>query len=132
VTTYVTLGYRLGNTVNNQVAADSTGNNPGKWTVTFDPKTLNVTVPYFECYKIVVTGAKGSTFTTFVDLAQWDAPQRGDTNVWDPQQPIPLTPGTYLYFYWSDQATDGFPPTVTLWLRYDQDIVANLRSAGVK
>lgn len=130
MTTYVNLGYRLATPFNGQVTADKTGNNPGKWTVTFDPSWVNVNVPFFEVYRIVVQGAKGCQFTTFIDLAQWDSPQRGDTNVWDPQNPLPLTPGTYLYFYFSDEATDGFPPTMTIYLRYDQDIFANQKVAG--
>jgi hypothetical protein len=130
MTTYVNLGYRLADIQNGRVAPDNQGQNPGKWTVTFDPQWVNVTVPYFEVYKIVVTGAKGSQFITYIDTAQWDAPQRGDSNVWDPQNALPMTPGTYLYFYWSDEATDGHPPTVTIWMRYDQDIMVNLKAAG--
>ena len=108
--------------------ADQTGNNKGNWTVVFDPATLNCNVPYNEVCHIVISGAAGSSFTIFIDLAQWDFVQNGFINSWDPAVPLPLKPGQFLYFYWSDPITDNNPPQVELWLRYDQDIIANQRS----
>lgn len=105
--------------------ADQTGFNPGNWTVIFDPLILNSNVPLFEVCHIVINGAPGSSFGVFVDLAQWDTNQNGFANSWDPAVPLPLKPGQYLYFYWSDPVSDAMPPTVTVWLRYDQDIIVN-------
>lgn len=109
-------------------AADTTGRNPGKWTVTFDPATLNCYVPYFEVCHMVITGAKNSTFTIFVDLHQWGAAQNGQINEWDPSVAVPLFPGQYLYFFWSDPISDNTPPTVEIWLRWDQDIIPNQKA----
>lgn len=117
MTTYRTLGFRTATGVK-----DNTGRNTGNWTVTFDPQTINVQLTQFECYKIVIHGAPGSTFTVYIDQAQWDTSQRGDINSWDPTQPMPLNHGQYLYFFWSDAITDNNPPTVTIWLRYDRDL----------
>lgn len=104
---------------------DTTGFNVGNWTVVFDPATINCNVPYFEVCHIVVNGAAGAQFSVFVDLQQWDTNQNGFANSWDPSVPISLKPGQYLYFYYSDNVADNTPPTITIWLRYDQDIRAN-------
>lgn len=120
MSTYVPLGSRKAVGV-----SDTTGQNTGNWTVTFDPLTLNSTLPYIEVCHIVINGAAGSSFTVFIDINQWDTNQNGFANSWDPAVPLPLRPGNYLYFYWSDPSTDATPPSVTIWLRYDQDIIAN-------
>lgn len=99
--------------------ADTTGNNPGKWTITFDPNILNITVSQFEVYKMIVKGANNTTFDVYVDAHQWDTAIYGTKNSWDPQQPLIMRPGETLYFYYSDPTTDNTPPVATIWLRYD-------------
>lgn len=121
---YVTLGARKARGV-----ADSSGNNKGNWTATFDDALLSVKCPYYECYKIIVHGAPASTFDVFINENEWDTSVAGDVNSWDPNEPMPLRPGEALYFYYSDPTTDGNPPSVTIWLRYDASIPAN-QSAG--
>lgn len=121
MSTYVTLGAR--GPVNG--VADLTGRNPGNWTVVFDPDTINCNMPYFEVSHIVVSGAPASTFTVFVDSRQWDTTQNGQSNSWDPSVPLAIIPGQYIYFFWSDPVSDSMPPEVTIWIRYDQDIIAN-------
>lgn len=103
-------------------AADTTGNNPGKWTVVFGPADLATNLAFYEVYHAVISGAAGSTMTWFVDNKQWEVTAAGDINSWDPNQPLLMIPGQSLYFYWSDPVTDNTPPTVTLWLRYDPAI----------
>lgn len=117
---YKTLGPRTQKGV-----ADTTGNNPGNWTVQFTPADLNINVAFFEVYKIVVKGAPGSSFDVYVGLNQWDSGIRGDFNSWDPSETLELIPGQDIYFYWSNAATDGNQPSVTMWLRYDQSIYEN-------
>jgi hypothetical protein len=124
MSTYVPLGSRGPVTG----VADTTQRNPGKWTITFDPATINCNVPYAEICHIVVEGKPSSTFTVWVDLAQWDTAQNGYNNSWDPVVPISIKPGQYVYFFWSDVDTDNQPPKVTIWLRYDQDILANMQA----
>jgi hypothetical protein len=131
--TYVTIGPRAASTSlagasGPLVGPDTTGRNTGNWTVTFDPDDLNSNMPFFEVCHIVVNGAPGSGFTMWIDNYQWDSNQNGYSNSWDPAVPMPLRPGQTLYFFWSDVSTDGLPPSVTIWLRYDQDILANQQS----
>lgn len=113
--------------------ADTTGNNTGNWTVTFDPLAINVNVwPQFEVYKIVIKTKSAQfviNFDVFIGSQQWDSsfvPAGGivSSNSWDPVNPIVLRPGQYLYFYLAEPATDGTPPTITIWLRYESDIAA--------
>ena len=113
---YKTLGSRSA-----QGQLDNTGQNPGNWTVTFPPNLINVTVfTDFEVWKIVVTnGAPGATLEVFVNNYLWDTAVYATQNSWDPQQPLILRPGDTLYFYYSDPATDGFQPTVWIWLRHE-------------
>lgn len=122
MSTYVPLGPRGPA----EGVPDTTGFNSGNWTVVFDPSTMNCNVPFFEVCHIVLEGAAGSTFSVWVDVQQWDTNQNGFKNSWDPAVPISLKPGQYLYFYFSDPISDETPPTITIWLRYDQDIRANL------
>lgn len=116
--TYQTLGSRtmLG-------AADTTGQNPGNWTVQFAPKDLAVTVTEFEVYKIVVTkAAQTATFDVFVDSKQWDTSVYGTNNSWDPVQPLIMRFGETLYFYYSSASSDGNTPKVTVWLRHSLEL----------
>lgn len=105
---------------------DTSGHNPGNWTVTFDPSVLNVNVPQFEVYKMIVKGGTNTTFDVFVDTWQWDTAVYGTKNSWDPQQPLIMRPGQALYFCYSDAVADGTPPIVTIWLRYDQSLYGGL------
>lgn len=127
MSTYVAHGPRVASQQQGQVKADQTGFNPGNWTVVFDPATINCNLPYFEVCHIVVNGAAGSMFSIYIDTFQWDTNQNGFANSWDPSVPLPLKPGQYLYFYYSDPVSDNTPPSVTIWLRYDQDVIANQR-----
>jgi len=113
--TLVTLGSRGPVTG----AADTTTFNPGNWTIPFTPDIINVNVPQFEVYKMVVSGADDTTFNVYVDNFLWDVGIYGTLNSWDPQQPLILRPGASLYFAYSDPVTDGTPPVATIWLRYD-------------
>jgi hypothetical protein len=119
--TYVTLGSRGPVTG----TPDTSGKNPGNWTIAFDPDTINVNISQFEVYKMVVKSAAAGvpTFDVYVDTFQWDTGIYGTRNSWDPVQPLILRPGQYLYFCYSDPDTDGTPPTATIWLRYDTSFV---------
>jgi hypothetical protein len=112
---YVTLGARGPVTG----LADMTGLNSGNWTVAFTPAILNVNVPQFEVYKMIVAGAPNTTFRVYIDGQQWDVGIYGTQNSWDPVQPLIVRPGQYLYFMYSDAISDANPPVVTVWLRYD-------------
>ena len=115
---YVGLGSRkkLG-------AADTTGNNPGNWTVQFTPQDININEAHFELYKLVVTGAANTaTFNVYLNSQQWDTAVYATNNSWDPQQPLLMTPGDTLYFYYSSASSDGDKPTIYAWFRYDPAI----------
>jgi len=109
--------------------ADTTGNNEGNWTVTFAPAQLNTNMPFIEVYKVIIHGANGSSMDWFVEQNQWETTVAADNNAWDPQQPLTVRAGQTMYMYWSNPVTDNNPPTVTIWLRYDQDIEVNQRAA---
>lgn len=95
------------------------------WTVTFDPSVFSVAdaIPFFEVYKIVVSGAAGSTFTVFIESYQWDTSEFGQDNAWDPNEPPLLQPGQTLYFYYTYVSANATPPVVTVWLRYDKALL---------
>lgn len=112
---YQTLGARAA-----VGAADTTGQNPGNWTVQFAPKDLSVTVTEFEVYKIVVTGAaQTATFNVYVDSKQWDTAVYATNNSWDPAQPLIMRYGETLYLYYSSASNDGNQPKATIWLRHE-------------
>lgn len=117
--TYVTLGARGPVTG----IKDVTGLNPGNWTVQFTPAILNVNIPQFEVYKMIVAGGVNTTFTVYLDGKVWDVGIYGTLNSWDPVQPLIVRPGQEIDFAYSDAATDGTPPVITLWLRYDTQFI---------
>ena len=123
---YKTLGSRTATG-----ALDTTGQNPGNWTVQFPPNLLSVTVTEFEVYKMIVTGgAPRATFNVFVDVHQWDVAVYAVNNSWDPQQPLLMRFGETLLFFYSDPASDGFQPTITIWLRYEVSIAGGIFGEG--
>ena len=112
---YRTLGSRAA-----KGAADTTGRNPGNWTVTFDPNLLNVQVTEFEVYKIIVKGgAASATFDVYVDAQLWDTAVYAPNNSWDPTQPLIVRFGQSVYFFYTSAATDGKQPLITAWLRHE-------------
>lgn len=126
--TYITLGSRGPITG----VADNTQLNTGNWTVSFTPDVINVNVPQAEVYKIVVSGAPNTTFNVYVDRQLWDVGVYGALNSWDPQMPLVIRPGQALYFCYSDAISDGVPPIVTIWLRYDNDLTnVSIKKTGL-
>lgn len=103
---------------------DTSGHNPGNWTVAFTPDIIHITQFQFEVYKIVVKGAPNTTFDVYVELYQWDTAIYGTKNSWDPSQPLIMRPGESLYICYSDAVADDIPPQATIWLRYDPDLLA--------
>lgn len=90
------------------------------WVITFGPADLHISseIQWFECYKFVVAGTEGSTFTVEVDGAAWDVNTFGQANALDMVQPLLLTAGQSLTFGYT-YAAPGTPPQATIWLRYD-------------
>jgi hypothetical protein len=89
--------------------------NAGNWTVKFDASLMGISLSRFECYHIVISGPAGSSFRIFIDNKIYDNVSPGDVNSWDPNQPMKLTQGNTVYFYWNTGA--GTPPTVTLYFQ---------------
>jgi len=108
-------------------ALDTTGTNPGNWTVTFPPQLINVNVPQAEVYKIIVLGAaSGATFNVYRNSNIFSTAIYAVQNEWDPQQVLIVRPGDYLYFYYSSAATDGHQPVITIWLRQELALTSGL------
>ena len=116
--TYAGLGYRPVTGV-----ADTTGMNGGNYTCQFDPAVVNANVPYFEAYHFYVTAPALSATSTTVQIAlntgKWDYNLIAQANAWDPAQPMIMTPGDTLYFYFNVPTSITPAPVVTVWFRYD-------------
>lgn len=114
---YVPLGYR---TV--KAAVDTTGQNPGNYTATFDAKVLGIQNPYFEMYKLFLTApvlAGGSTQVDVgLNLGYWDTTLIGQRNAWDANQALLMTPGDTLYVYFNVPTSNTTVPVVYAWFRY--------------
>lgn len=89
--------------------------NAGHWTVTFDPATIGISAPLFDCYHIVIQGPAGSSFQIFIGSRFYDNVSPGDTNSWDPNQPMHLQQGDHVYYYWNTGS--GSAPRVTMWFQ---------------
>lgn len=89
--------------------------NAGKYTVTFDPATIGISAPLFDCYRIVINGPAGSAFQIYIGARFYDNVTPGDVNSWDPNQPMHLMSGDTVYFHWNTGT--GTVPTVTMWFQ---------------
>lgn len=130
--TFVPLGPR-----STTAAADQTGINPGNLTNAFTDNMLGVTVPYFDCYHICVTGVPaGAVGDIRINNQHWGftAPGVAGSSAAGAGSEVEyaagmlLQPGDEVDFLWS-ATSDTIPvPQVTMWLRYDVDIPANKRN----
>jgi hypothetical protein len=75
----------------------------GFWTCAMTPAVLGWQVQS-EIYHMAVTGPPGSSFHIYLDTTFYDAVARGDLNSWDPAQPMAITPGQTVFFYWNTGA----------------------------
>lgn len=100
---------------------DATGLNTGNWTVAVTPAILNFTVPEAFIYKMNMEGALGSSFNVMVENKQHDVNVFGSQNSWfdNADDSLVLRPTENLYLLYSDPITDGTPPVVWVFLRYD-------------
>ena len=86
----------------------------GNWTVKFEPRDINIQSG-FEVYHISLQGPLNSRLRVYVDTTFYSNVLRGDVNDWDPSQPLFMTPGQTLYFYWD--TASGTAPNVTIFCR---------------
>lgn len=100
---------------------DTSGFNPGNWTIAFSPAILNVQIPEYFIYKIQCSGALGSTFNIFVENVEWDVNIFGTQNSWhdDAGDGLVVRSGENVYLCYSDAVGDNTPPVATIFLRYD-------------
>lgn len=104
--------------------ADTTGNNAGNYTATFDPNLINVKWTKFEVYKMIVVNAKASGlvgWNIFIGIHQYEGFQSQGTATWSDPTPMPVDSGENIYFYF-DLAQTGVAPIVTLWIQVDRDV----------
>jgi hypothetical protein len=107
-------------------ALDTTGLNPGNWTLAFTPSILNFTLTEILVYKIKVTGAPASSFSVYVDSDEWDANVYGTQNSWedDGGDILVIRNGQTLNLLFNDPVTDLTPPVGTCFIRYDVSLAA--------
>lgn len=96
---------------------DTTGRNPGKYTVTFDNTALSMTTELFECYRIVIDGPVGSSFQIYIGNNFYDSVSQGWQNSWDPSQTMKLEAGQVIYFFWSAAPPLTPVPMVTMYFQ---------------
>jgi hypothetical protein len=100
-------------------AADTTGENTGNWTAVINSLPQVSYLTQFELYKIVVDGPVGYGLAVYVDNKKWSHTSQGWMNEWDPEQPLQVTSGQTLYFFFQAPTTATPVPTVTCWFRHD-------------
>lgn len=92
--------------------------NAGLWSAVFTPSDIDVALPTFECYRIVIAnGPPGSTFQIFVGNRRYDSVFPGDTNSWDPNNPMKLNNGDTVAFYWNSNLASAQPE---VWLYFQE------------
>jgi hypothetical protein len=117
---YIGLGSRVVT-----ASLDQTGLNTGNYTAAFTPAALNVNVPYFEIYHMVVTSVPvGAQATIDINNKIYGFCYPNIGSEWNPAQPILMSPTDEIDFLWNIAAT-GPPPMTTIYLRYDPLIDVN-------
>jgi hypothetical protein len=109
-------------------ALDQTGLNPGNLTTAFTPAALNINVPFFELYKMMVeTVPIGYAASVVIDtkLFSYTMPLSGSE--WDPAQPMLLIPSNELDLLWNIPVANTTIPVCTAWFRFDPTISANAK-----
>lgn len=88
----------------------------GVWECVFNAADLGITLPSYECYRIVISnGPAGSTFNIYLNNQLWDSVFPGDNNSWDPNNQMPLGQGDNLTFVWN--LGSGTGPYVWLYFQ---------------
>lgn len=118
-TSYTYLGQRGPVTA----GLDTTGVNPGNWTVVFTPAVLQFRVPECFVYKMNVKGPLGSSFNVAIETQIHDVNIFGNQNSWyDDADQLVLRPGENLYLQYNAPFTyvgDPNTPIAWIFLRYD-------------
>lgn len=113
------MPYRRLPPVQATAAADTTGNNAGNLTTSFDISELLNLEGTAEIYRAVAQNVTaGATALVAVNKFPTSANIFGTLAEWDPSQPPLILPGDEIYFYWSIPEA-GTPPIVTLWMRQE-------------
>lgn len=111
---------------------DTSGTNTGNYTAFFQASDFQSNVPYFELYRIVITGGVVlDSFTVYRGTQFWDTAVIGfgGITVWSARNPMPLTPGNDVSIYFAIPVSGNTAPSVTLWTRYDAALRANIENA---
>ncbi len=116
--------------------ADQSGVNSGNWTNAFTSAVLgSLRMPFFELYHATVSGVPGGASAKIgldaTRLWGFTAPGVGGGAEYAPAAGWLLNPSMEFYFLWTAAATGTPVPQVTAWFRYDLDIPANKRAAGI-
>lgn len=91
--------------------------NAGNWTAAFTSNDIGISLPRFECYRIVIKGGPpGSKFDIYIGNRLYDSVDPGDTNSWDPNNPMKLQAGDSIYFYWNTN-TANFAPFIAMYFQ---------------
>jgi hypothetical protein len=118
--------------ITKKATTDTTGANVGNYTAAFQSSDFNTNVPYFELYRIVITGGVLlASFGVYRGVQFWDQSICGfnGITVWSARNAMPLNPGNDVSIRFAITVSGNAAPSVTLWTRYDAAIRANVANA---
>lgn len=109
----------LGNAGPKEAAIAAAGQpNAGNWVATFVPSDIDVSLPTFECYRIVIEGGPlGSTFKVYIGNRVYDTVFPGWDTSWDPNNPMKLNNGDTISFQWNSGLATAQP---VVWLYFQE------------
>lgn len=111
-------------------APDTTGNNAGNWTVSFDPATMALHWTQYEVYKMVVSlnsAAGVVAWTVYIGINAYEGFQASTIATWSDPQPMIVQSGESIYFYFNELSSDNTPPVVTIWIQVDEDYARRIQ-----
>jgi hypothetical protein len=118
------VGYRRLPPKKALAVADTTGLNPGGWTISADLSDVT-RLTEFELYHITIDGPVGFGAAMYVNNDKWSHTAQGWQNEWDPAQPLPVRQSDTLSLLFAAPFTAGpytatnIQPSATFWFRYD-------------
>ena len=92
--------------------------NAGKWICEFTANDIAISEPKFQVYHAnVIGGPPGSTFQWGYNNNMWETVFPGWDNSWDPNNPMKITNGDTVFFWWNTNAGTA----ATVWLYFEKE-----------
>lgn len=108
----------LGQTFKEATIAPNGHPNAGNWICEFQASEIPISEPKFRIYHVnVIDGPIGSKFQWGWNNNQWETVFPGWDTSWDPNNPMKISNGDTVFFWWNSSTAPG----ATVWLYFEKE-----------